>query len=144
MANFNNCYTEELEVDRDLSDVYECLIGIKHKWYFLGLHLGVETNKLDGFKSQYPQQPEMALLDVLKEWLKQTAKPRTWKVLVKVLRKSSINEESLARSIEMSHHAPGIILLGQVNLIYCFSSAPTSSYCTPYQLSLLCLSETRP
>ena len=94
-------------MDRDLGKVYESLVNIKHRWYVLGLQLDVETNKLDGIQSQFPQQPEMALLEVIKEWLKQTGKPCSWNVLVKALRTNSVNEEKTAKYIEMSYISHG-------------------------------------
>ena len=98
-------------MDRDLGEVYENLINIKHRWYVIGLQLDVETNKLDSIKSQFYQQPDMALLEVLKEWLKQTGKPCTWDVLVKALRTKSVNEEKTAENIEMRYisHTKGML-----------------------------------
>ena len=92
----------DLDEDTDLGDVYEALIGIKHIWYVLGLQLGLRTKTLEGIKAQYPQF-EAALLEMLKQWLKQIEKPRTWKAMVRALRQKSVNEEETAREIEMKY-----------------------------------------
>lgn len=96
-------------MDRDLGKVYESLVKISHRWYVLGLQLGVETNKLDGIRLQF-QKPDMALLEVIKEWLKQTSKPCSWDALVKALRTNSVNEEKTAKIIEMSYISHGGML----------------------------------
>ena len=80
--------------------VYEALIDIKHLWYVLGLQLGLGSRKLDGIKAKYPNQFEDALLEMLKQWLKQTEKPRNWKAIVKALRQKSVNQEETAKEIE--------------------------------------------
>lgn len=96
-------HTDDLDEDRDLGDVYDALISVKHMWYVLGLHLGVETSKLDGIKVQHSQQLDMALLEMLKLWLKQTQKPRTWDTLVEALRRRTLSEEKVASEIETKY-----------------------------------------
>ena len=92
----------ELDEDTDLGEVYEALFGIKHIWYSLGLQLGLRNKTLEGIQAQYPQF-EAALLEMLKQWLKQIQKPRTWKTIVRALRQKSVNEEETAREIEKKY-----------------------------------------
>ena len=90
-------------MDHDLGVVYEHLISIKHRWYVIGLNLGVETSSLDGIGAQY-RDHENALLEMLKLWLKQTQTPRTWEALVKALRKPTLSEEKVAKEIESKYN----------------------------------------
>lgn len=85
-----------------MADVYDLLIDISYKWYVLGLNLGVETSKLERIRAQYPQH-DMALLEVLKLWLKQTQTPCTWETLVKALRRRALREEKVAKEIETKY-----------------------------------------
>ena len=93
--------SDQLGLD-DLGDTYEALIDISQKWYKIGLALGVPVSKLDTIKSQHTEF-EDALLEMLKIWLKQIEKPRTWAALVKALRRKTVQEDDVAASIERNH-----------------------------------------
>ena len=91
---------EELTED-DLGIVYEELIDISRKWYVLGLALGgLPVSTLENIKEQQAASFEKCLLDLLKAWLKQIKKPRTWAAVVEALRRKTVDEHKVADAIE--------------------------------------------
>ena len=111
----------------DLGKVYEALAEIKHKWYSLGLQLGVKTSTLDGIRSQFQHDHGMALIEVIREWLKQTVKPCSWEALVEALRTNSVNEEKTAKTIEMKYVSGGG-MLALINKIYTVATSCTCKF----------------
>ena len=92
-------FRDQLELD-DLGEVYEALFEISHKWYNIGLALGVQVSRLENIKQQHEKNFENCLLEMLKTWLKQIEKPRTWAALVDALKRKTVQECSVALAIQ--------------------------------------------
>ena len=86
-------------VDLILRIVYNELGGISHKWFKIGLLLGIPHNVLKRFEKE--ADPLSASLDY---WLKgnvtsEEAAPISWKSVVDALRSDHVGEPALAERI---------------------------------------------
>lgn len=95
---------DELCLDEHLRYVIEALVDIKHKWYEVGLQLGLSSSVLDGIEEQCSQNLDKALREMLKKWLKEVGdKPHTWTDITDALRRKSVGESKVADEIESKY-----------------------------------------
>ena len=80
-----------------LKDLLEELVNISHKWYYLGIQLGLE-GKLDNIKSDHPENSQHCLSETLSTWLK-VDQSATWHTLCAALCSETIGEERLASTV---------------------------------------------
>ena len=81
----------------ELKNLLEELVKISHKWYCLGIQLGLE-GKLDNIKSDHPEKSQHCLSEMLSTWLK--VEPRaTWHTLCAALCSDAVGEEKLANNL---------------------------------------------
>ena len=84
-----------------LKDLLEELVHISHKWYYLGIQLGLEK-KLDNIKADHPEKSQHCLTKMLSIWLE--IDPRaTWHTLCAALRSETVDEKKLASDLEAKY-----------------------------------------
>ena len=73
----------------------------KHKWFEIGMQLGLPYHKLEEFKEK--RDPLAAVIDY---WLRLNVKdvPVTWRSIVDALKSDQVDESGLAKSIEEKYH----------------------------------------
>ena len=81
-----------------LSEAYEGLVGISHKWQDVGLQLKLEEGILKGIESDHPKNSRDCLREMLSKWLKIDPRP-TWHTLCAALHSETVGEEKLAGSL---------------------------------------------
>ena len=87
--------------ESDLKDLCEELHKVNVKYYFIGLQILVEPDKIDCIEADY-QHANERLREVLKVRLKQTP-ALTWADIIRALRSQMVDEPRLADSIEQGH-----------------------------------------
>ena len=78
---------------------------IPSKWRRVGLALGVDSAKLDGFEEQYRGDPMRCYERVFQVW-QGTSKTFTWSMLFAVLEKKMIGEDKLAKTLREKFTGP--------------------------------------
>ena len=98
IAPFIFCYAVD-----DLACVLE-EVQDEHRWFELGLALGLAAPRLNRIKCSHTEVDDR-MLDVLQAWLKMegsVARP-SWREMVRALQTRSMNSSALARSIARAH-----------------------------------------
>ena len=76
------------------------LITVAHKWFNIGIQLGIDYYTLKGFEQQHKDDLSRCLSEMLHCWLKGNGKSCVkWETIVEALRSPSINETGLAEKI---------------------------------------------
>ena len=88
---------QNLDQKPKLKDLLEELVYISHKWYYLGIQLGLE-GKLDNIKCDHPENSRHCLSEMLSTWLK-VDQNATWRTLCAALCSETVGEEKLASSV---------------------------------------------
>ena len=92
---------KNLDSKPKLKDLLEELVHISHKWYYLGIQLGLEE-KLDNIKVDHPEKSQHCLSEILSTWLK--IDPRaTWHTLCAALHSETVGEKNLANHLEAKY-----------------------------------------
>ena len=92
---------KNLDQKPKLKDLLEELVHISHKWYYLGIQLGLE-GKLDNIKSDHSENSQHCLSEMLSTWLK--FDPRaTWHTLCAALHSETVGEKKLASDLEAKY-----------------------------------------
>ena len=86
---------KELTVD-DLAAVQSKAWSARHKWYNIGLQLGLKADDLDCI---HMSDSGSCLTEMLKQWLRQNSVEKTWDKLIKALQSETVNYGALADSI---------------------------------------------
>ena len=81
-----------------LSEVYEGLVGISHKWQDVGIQLKLEEGILKAIESDHPKNSRDCLREMLSAWLKIDLRP-TWHTLCAALRSETVGEEKVASNL---------------------------------------------
>ena len=82
-----------------MNELYE----VRAKWYDLGVQLRMTTPDLDAIQTQYQNNPDACLRQMLSDWLtKEVPSPPTWQRVVDALSSSAINKKKLAEKIKVS------------------------------------------
>ena len=74
------------------------LASIKHKWYEIGIQLGIPQIKLQQFK--WDEHPLAAVVDY---WLMNATVPISWKSIVIALESAHVGEIGVAKMISSKH-----------------------------------------
>jgi hypothetical protein len=83
-----------LSID-DLGEVYDVMQDARSKWYHIGLELRISPNDLDAIQKEY-DDPEGALTETLKIFLKRVDPKPTWAQLADALGTKSVGYGYLA------------------------------------------------
>ena len=76
------------------------LATIAHKWFDIGIQLGIGYHILKGFEQQYKDSPSRCLSEMLHCWLNGNGKCCVkWEAIIEALRSASVNETGLAEKI---------------------------------------------
>ncbi len=89
--------TPELTVD-DLAAVQSKAWSARHKWYNIGLQLGLKADDLDCIQMS-DRDSANCFTEMLKQWLRQGSIEKTWDKLIKALQSETVNYGTLAKSI---------------------------------------------
>lgn len=82
-----------------LAEVQRLLKRIEHKWYDIGLQLGLDPARLQGIRLSAGTQGER-LVSVIELWLKGLGpEPPTWEGLCRTLKGEVVEEPALASRI---------------------------------------------
>ena len=88
----------------DLCHVQAAVYSIHHKWYNIGLQLGIAFTALDAIKANQRTTDE-CLTEMLKQWLTRDSPPPSWSGLVEALSSEPVREERLARGLHAKYCA---------------------------------------
>ena len=76
------------------------LVTIAHKWFDIGIQLGISYHVLKGFEQQHKDNPYRCLSEMLHCWLNGNGNCCVkWETIVEAIRSPSINETGLAERI---------------------------------------------
>jgi len=85
-----------------LKDVHEELIGVSHKWYNIGLELGLKNGDLDPI-GQQSSDSMVNTREMAKRWLKNALFP-TWAALADALSSPTVKEVQKAKELRQKKH----------------------------------------
>ena len=91
-----NMATLELTID-DLVVVQLKVWSARHKWYNIGLQLGLKADDLDCIQMS---DLGSCFTEMLKQWLRHKSIEKTWDKLIKALQSETVNYGDLANSIK--------------------------------------------
>ena len=86
-------------VPDDLCDVMEAIFTVQHKWYWIGLKLGIQHKTMDAISTQCSSNIKDCLKEMLKQWLCNTSPPPMWSGLVQALSSELVGEKRLSEEI---------------------------------------------
>ena len=98
----NNCDLDE----GALKEIFLAVNGLDHKWFHLGLALGVPYNSLKNIESDYGDA-RSRMWKMLLRWLQDRhahgPEVATWRFLIAALRGPLVSEHKVAHQIEQQH-----------------------------------------
>ena len=80
----------------DLVTVKRFLYKANHKWYNIGLELGVKASKLDQIQAKHGTDYDACLREMLQIWLKFYPNKPTWSRLADALKEQAVAENEIA------------------------------------------------
>lgn len=86
----------------NLTEVLSAIFIVRHKWFPIGLALGVNNGTLNAIKQRCHDDPDECFREVLSHCL-QTPTGLTWVDLVRALRSDSVGYGQLATNIAKDH-----------------------------------------
>ena len=91
---------DELHLDQDLRHIINSLADVKHRWYRIGVQLGLPISALDRIQFQHKSDDDTseAFIEMLKKWFKMDT-AHTWTAIVKALKSADLQEDTLADDI---------------------------------------------
>ena len=97
-----HCLMPFVEIDPTLKDVCSELGDVTHKWFKIGIQLGIPRNLLKQFANE--TDPLSAAVDYwLKGNAKESAVPVAWKSIVEVLKSKYVGEPALAEEVSKKY-----------------------------------------
>ena len=84
--------------------VFSALHSVQHKWYSIGLQLGVAEFQLKLIEAEI-HSVERQMVAMLDHWLAYTTVP-SWKALVDALKAPTVGEGRLAKELEERYCSP--------------------------------------
>jgi len=72
------------------------------KWFELGLHLGVDSEKLKIIEYDYNHDSKTACMEMFMEWLENTDGEKSWEKLRRALRSQSVGQITLANTLNLT------------------------------------------
>ena len=91
--------------EADAFSILEELLPAQNKAYLLGLKFKLESYVVESIHKSY-SEPQMHLLHVILEFLKQENPKPSWRAIVDALKSPAVNLPQLAKKIE-ENHFPG-------------------------------------
>ena len=92
-------HTDTLSTD-DLATLQNALFKVRDKWYHLGVQLKVPISDLKAIRTQYLNNPDDCLLEMLSCWLSITTPSPTWQTVVDALCCPAIGRQQVADNIK--------------------------------------------
>ena len=97
-------YLPDLLTPDDLATLVNELNKVRDKWYHLGVQLNMKTSDLNAIRSQYMNNPDDSLLEMLSVWLSRTdPSPPSWQRVVDALSSPAVERPDVARHITKSY-----------------------------------------
>ena len=87
----------------DLAILVNELYEVRDKWYHLGVQLKVLVHDLKAIRTQYNNNPDNCLIEMLSHWLTMTPPPPTWQRVVDALNSPAIGKPNIAERIQKVH-----------------------------------------
>ena len=95
------CVPDLLTPD-DLATLVNELHEVRDKWYHLGVQLNMKTSDLNAIRSQYLNNPDDCLLEMLSVWLSRTEpSPPSWQRVVDALSSPAVERLDVAEKIRI-------------------------------------------
>ena len=91
---------DELTID-NLQEVFDKLYRARHKWYNIGIQLGMTADDLDAIKLENRDETDPCLMKMLKMWLRRGKATR--QVLGATLKSASVDYPDIATSLLADH-----------------------------------------
>ena len=102
----------------DLATLVNELHEVRDKWYHLGVQLNMKTSDLNAIRSQYMNNPDDCLLEMLSVWLSRTdPSPPSWRRVVDALSSPPIGKQSAAERLRQIYCKPPTKLPGTIIII---------------------------
>ena len=95
-------HTDTLTTD-DLATLQNALFEVRDKWYHLGVQLKVPISDLKAIRTQYLNNPDDCLLEMLSCWLSNTTPSPTWQTVVDALCCAAIGRQQVADNIKRKY-----------------------------------------
>ena len=86
-------------VSDNLGQLLDLLYDACHKWYNLGMTLGIKEAKLEIIRSNWPRDEEACFREMLSEWLKTTDPDPSWEGLIAALKQHCVGSKKLADKV---------------------------------------------
>ena len=87
---------------RDLPEIEKALYSVRHQWMNIGRCLGLMRVVILSI-TKHTDDPVACLRQVLEQWLHDTQKTCTWKVIVEALKDDTVRKTELAEEIRSRH-----------------------------------------
>ena len=87
----------------DLATLQNALFEVRDKWYHLGVQLKVPIPDLKAIRTQYLNNPDDCLLEMLSSWLSNTIPSPTWQTVVDALCCAAIGRQQVADNIRRQY-----------------------------------------
>ena len=87
----------------DLATLQNALYEVRDKWYHLGVQLKVPISDLRAIRTQFRDNPDDSLLEMLSVWLSITTPSPTWQTVVDALCCASIGRQKIAENIQRTY-----------------------------------------
>ena len=95
-------HSDTLTTD-DLATLQNALFEVRDKWYHLGVQLKVPISDLKAIRTQYLNNPDDCLLEMLSCWLSNTTPSPTWQTVVDALCCAAIGRQHVADNIRKQY-----------------------------------------
>lgn len=87
-----------------LKPVTECVADLNHKWFHLGISLGMRYHILKNIEaSSHHNDVRNHMTNMLQEWLKHVGGPPSWRALALALESPLVKERPVARKVLREH-----------------------------------------
>jgi hypothetical protein len=87
----------------DLATLVNELNEVRDKWYHLGVQLNMKTSDLNAIRSQYMNNPDDCLLEMLCVWLTKLPSPPTWQTVVDALSAPAVRRPDVAQRVRQTY-----------------------------------------
>ena len=74
-----------------------------NKWRMVGLHLGIELQKLEAIENENRDSTILCYAQVFEMWKRTGKPPYTWATIIEVLKAPAVEEMQLALELEKLH-----------------------------------------
>ena len=101
-VTYSECYLKNNKslTQTELKELLTSDSKVAHKWFPIGIELGMSGEQLEEIRESSNDNPECCLGAVFYKWEQTTPKPFTWSTLVEVLKSEHVGEKLLANDLE--------------------------------------------